>query len=252
LFFNPKSKIVSGLWFPVPTKNDKNKSDIQALSPKDMSSAVFAAYGEDGLLNVEELEKFSRGLYELNKNSLSHGIVDRKERDKGEEEAESKEDKLIAYFETTSPRQFLIDISDGAEPSINDLIIVEDILFNQKLSPSVVNVLLYYVMLKSDYQLNRKYIEKIASHWARKNIKRAKEAMDFCIKANRQSTNRKNQKKNQYQKNDQKVPRGKLLNLFLLDSSHHQLTRLTLLLGFQRDEETIAHLLNEAYQKYNG
>jgi replication initiation and membrane attachment protein DnaB len=151
-----------------------------------------------------------------------------------------------------SSRQFLIDISNGAEPSINDLIIVEDILFNQKLSPSVVNVLLYYVLLKSDYQLNRKYIEKIASHWARKNIKTAKEAMDICINENRQSTNRKNQKKSQYQKNFQKVPRGKLLNLFLLDSSHHQLTRLTLLLGYQRDEDTIAHLLNEAYKKYNG
>jgi hypothetical protein len=65
--------------------------------------------------------------------------------------------------------------------------------------------------------------------------------MDFWIKEKRQSTNRKNQKVSYYQKNVQKVPRGKLLNLFLLDSSHHQLTRLTLLLGYQRDEDTIAH-----------
>jgi hypothetical protein len=87
---------------------------------------------------------------------------------------------------------------------------------------------------------------------ARKNIKTAKEAMDFCIKEFRQSTNRKSQIVSHYQKNVQKVPRGKLRNLFLLDSLHHQLTRLTLLLDYQRDEDTIAHLLNEAYKKYNG
>jgi replication initiation and membrane attachment protein len=205
-FFNSYSFFSKETFSDQAKEKIENIADKFQLSPKDMSSAVFAAYGEDELLNVEELEKFARGLYELNKISLSHGIVDRKERDKGEEEAESKEDKLIAYFETTSPRQFLIDISDGAEPSINDLIIVEDILFNQKLSPSVVNVLLYYVMLKSDYQLNRKYIEKKASHWARKNIKTAKEAMDFCIKANRQSTNRKNKKRVTIRKITKKSP----------------------------------------------
>jgi replication initiation and membrane attachment protein len=229
----------------------ENIADKYQLSPKEMSNVVLASFDDYGL-NEEELEKFARDLYELKNNPLSHGIVDRKERYIAEEEEpQSKEDKLIDYFQTTSPRQFLTDLSNGAKPSINDLIIIEDILFNQRLSPGVVNVLLYFVMIKSDFQLNRNYIEKIANHWARKNIKTAKEAMDFCKKQNRHNSNLNNQKKGSYQKSHQKVPRGKLLNLFLLDSTHHQLTRLTQLLGHQRDEETIAHLLNEAYQKYN-
>ena len=48
------------------------------------------------------------------------------------------------------------------------LAIVEDVMINQKLTPGVVNVLIYYVMLRSDMKLAKTYVEKIAGHWARK------------------------------------------------------------------------------------
>ena len=44
----------------------------------------------------------------------------------------------------------------------------------------VVNVLLEYVMLTTDMRLPTKYVEKIADHWIRKNLKTAKEAMDLA------------------------------------------------------------------------
>ncbi len=44
----------------------------------------------------------------------------------------------------------------------------------------VVNVLLEYVMLTTDMKLPRNYVERIADHWIRKNLKTAKEAMELA------------------------------------------------------------------------
>ncbi len=80
----------------------------------------------------------------------------------------------------------LTDLSGGAEPSKGDLQIIEGVMFNQKLSPGVVNVLIQYVMLKSDMKMTKSYVEKIASHWARKKIQTAKAAMDLAKNEHKQ------------------------------------------------------------------
>jgi replication initiation and membrane attachment protein len=95
-------------------------------------------------------------------------------------EPTTKEEQLIKQLETISPRQLLIDISGGAEPSMSDLQLIEDIMFQQKLLPGVVNVLIYYVMLRTDMKLSKAYVEKIASHWARKKVRTVKEAMELA------------------------------------------------------------------------
>jgi len=102
------------------------------------------------------------------------------------QEPETREEKLIHYFETASPLQFLRDISGGAEPSKADVKIIEDVMFQQKLNPGVVNVLIDNVMRKTDMKLTKNYVEKIASHWARKNIKTVKDAMELAKLEHRQ------------------------------------------------------------------
>ena len=102
------------------------------------------------------------------------------------QEPETQEEKLIYYFETTSPMQYLRDISGGAEPSKADVKIIEDVMFQQKLNPGVVNVLIDNVMRKTDMKLTKNYVEKIASHWSRKNIKTVKDAMELAKTEHRQ------------------------------------------------------------------
>ena len=41
-------------------------------------------------------------------------------------------------------------------------------------------------MRKTDMKLTKNYVEKIASHWARKNIKTVKDAMDLAKMEHRQ------------------------------------------------------------------
>ena len=83
-------------------------------------------------------------------------------------------------------REVLKDISGGAEPSKTDLQIIEEIMFSQKLLPGVINVLIQYVMLKTDMKLTKGYIEKIAGQWVRKNIRTVKDAMDLAKKEHKQ------------------------------------------------------------------
>jgi len=104
------------------------------------------------------------------------------QRVKDEEIEQSKDKELIRQLESISPRQFLKDISGGIEPSAADLKIIEDVMFQQKLLPGVVNVLIYYVLLKTNMRLSRAYVEKIASHWARLGIKTVKDAVDVAKK----------------------------------------------------------------------
>ncbi len=59
-------------------------------------------------------------------------------------------------------------------------------MMNQKLTPGVVNVLIYYVMLRSDMKLAKTYVEKIAGHWARKKVGTVAEAMALAKEENRQ------------------------------------------------------------------
>lgn len=80
----------------------------------------------------------------------------------------------------------LKDVSGGAEPSKTDLQIIEEIMFSQKLLPGVINVLIQYVMLKTDMKLTKGYMEKIAGQWVRKNIRTVKEAMALAKKEHKQ------------------------------------------------------------------
>ena len=78
-----------------------------------------------------------------------------------EKEPSSQEEMLIKQLEEISPKQLLKEISGGAEATKADLQIVEDVMINQKLTPGVVNVLIYYVMLRSDMKLAKRMSRRL-------------------------------------------------------------------------------------------
>ena len=53
-------------------------------------------------------------------------------------------------------------------------------MINQKLNPGVVNVLIEYVMLKTDMKFTKGYVEKLAGHWARLKVSTVIEAMELA------------------------------------------------------------------------
>ncbi|WP_318508071.1 replication initiation and membrane attachment family protein [Bacillus sp. T3] len=136
---------------------------------------------DHNVTDISALRKYARDWFEFHHGGLPT-LVDRTQPvlyKSIQTEPNTEEEKQISYFENTSPRQVLRD-TGGGEPSKVDLKIIEDILFQQKLQPGVVNVLIQFVMYKMDMKLPKSYIEKIASHWARKKINNVKDAMTIA------------------------------------------------------------------------
>ncbi|MDE5052302.1 DnaD domain protein [Niallia taxi] len=102
------------------------------------------------------------------------------------EAPKTKEEELLNSIDSTTPRQLLRDIGGGAEPSKADLQIIEEVMFAQKLPSGVINVLIQYVMLKTDMKLTKGFVEKIAGQWVRKRIHTVKDAMDLAKKEHQQ------------------------------------------------------------------
>ncbi|AAU15948.1 DnaD domain protein [Bacillus cereus] len=161
--------------------------DVDVLS---MQNIVLGAVTEMQTIDMERLRKGARDWYQFENGQalpvLSERVQPHAARMMKEKEPSTQEEMLIKQLEEISPKQLLKEISGGAEATKADLQIVEDVMINQKLTPGVVNVLIYYVMLRSDMKLAKTYVEKIAGHWARKKVGTVAEAMALAKEENRQ------------------------------------------------------------------
>ncbi len=154
-----------------------------------MKNIVLSAMTENDDIDIEELRKSARDWYQFNHEDQLPSLIERTQppvHQSKKNEPLNREEKLIHYFDTTSPLKFLKDLAGGAEPSSADIKIIEDVMFNQKLLPGVINVLIHFVMLKMDMKLTKGYVEKLAGHWSRKGVKTVKAAMDLALNEHKQ------------------------------------------------------------------
>ena len=195
LFFAGLSEVV------IPKKSITSKvkeaiiklSFIYTIDPISMRDLMMNVIDVEEKVDLEKLRKGARDWYQLEYQDTLPGLVEKTQplnlKQFSDRKPATKDEQLIQQLENVSPKQMLTDLSGGSEPSASDLRIVEDVMFKQQLTPGVVNVLLYYVLLKTDMKLNRKYVEKIASHWARKQVKTVGEAMELAKEEHRQYQN---------------------------------------------------------------
>ncbi|PEK99638.1 replication initiation and membrane attachment family protein [Bacillus sp. AFS017336] len=159
---------------------------LYGINPIQMKTIVMRSLNEENKINIETLRLEARDWYQFQHHEALPTIVEKvqpiQHRQMGNEQPTTQEEKLIHCFETISPRQYLKEISGGAEPSEADLKIIEEIMIEQKLLPGVANVLIDYVMIRLDKKLSKNYVIKIASHWARKGVTTVKQAMDLARK----------------------------------------------------------------------
>jgi len=198
---------------------------LYSINAVDMKKIVLQSLTPDQKINVDDLRKNARDWYQMENESRLPQLVDRIQpviHRENDTKIETKEDKLVSYLETVSPRQLLIDLSDGGEPAKSDLQAVEDIMFQQKLHPGVTNVLIHYVMLKTDMKLSKNYLEKIASHWSRKKIKTVKSAMDLAKSEHRQYQEWAITKKDSTQRRNKPIRTEKLPDWFVSQEDSNQ------------------------------
>lgn len=95
---------------------------------------------------------------------------------------ESKRNKIIYMFETTSPYDFISSKYKNGNPTSTDLKIIAHLLLDLNLKPGVVNVLIDYVLKINNNKLTKSYVETIASQWSRINIETVEDAMHLAEK----------------------------------------------------------------------
>lgn len=152
------------------------------LSPLEMQKVVILALDEQMKLPQERLKKAAADYYKISisKEAPKLGKTFKDDVEQEQDVQRTKEQELLHYLETTAPIQVLRDINKGKEPIQASVRLAEDLVVKHGMPIGVVNVLLEYVMLTTDMRLPTKYVEKIADHWIRKNLKTAREAMELA------------------------------------------------------------------------
>lgn len=179
----------------IPVRNvltGKNKQIISELTKLynlatyEIEKAVLWALTDENRLNIEELKIACHDLFRTKRSQtpIQLQVKHNKESRSAVQSTEpiSKEEQLIQQFEQMSPRELLEDLSSGNQASERDMRMIRDVMLSQGLPSPVMNVLVHYVLIQSNMQLSKAYLETIASHWSRANLQTAREAMDFAKK----------------------------------------------------------------------
>ncbi|MDG5786960.1 DnaD domain protein [Evansella sp. AB-P1] len=158
---------------------------LYKIDANEMSKVI-----QDSFLHMDELDlmelrkqvKLRYRMKEVDKPPRLGLRVQSEELRTSNKEPMTEEEKQIHYYETTSPIEFMEELGDGAKVYPGDVDIVEQMMFDYKLEPGVVNVLLEYLFFMHDKKLIKNLAFKIASHWSRAKLKTVKEAMTFAKK----------------------------------------------------------------------
>ncbi|SHN06273.1 replication initiation and membrane attachment family protein [Gracilibacillus kekensis] len=172
------------------------------LTNQDIEKALLWSINDENQLLTTEFKNACMDLVSATKPKVPLQVTSDKQKvaaEKSEPTNKSKADQFIEMLEHISPRQLLQDLSGGNQPSQHDLKVISEVMTNQGLNPGVMNVLLHYVLLKTDMKLSKGYLETIASHWARKNVKTVRQAMTLAKSENKKyqqwTTTSKNNKR---------------------------------------------------------
>ena len=138
---------------------------------------------EYGMIDKNRLRIAARKNYQLNNGALPTLIYrTQPEYLKTPSGDNSIRGKIIQIFENTNPVDFLTNKYQGVKPTNRDIKLLEMLLIDLELTPSVVNVLIDYVLKKNNNKLTIAYVETIAGQWKRAGLKTATEAMEFAEK----------------------------------------------------------------------
>lgn len=161
-----------------------NLSFIYDIDAVKMSNIIKGCFNDRGTINKEELRKSARNYYQFDNGNMLPTLIDNSQpkyltKPIGDT---SRRAKMIYTFETISPRELLIKINNGNDPTRRDLRLVEDLLVDYKLKPGVVNVLIDYVINVNEKKLTRALVETLAGEWQRLGIETVEEAMNTAEK----------------------------------------------------------------------
>ncbi len=118
----------------------------------------------------------------------SHPKTNKKNQNKTELNSESDVAKQISYFESMSPFAFLKSKQNDIDVSQADSKIIEMLSYDYGFSNGMINALLDYILNVKDGELNKKYIEKVATTLVRKGCDDTLSVLENLYKFNVKNT----------------------------------------------------------------
>lgn len=162
---------------------------LYSLTSPEIDKALLWAVSDEHELNPSEFKSACHDLFLARPKTADTKVMELVQKDSKQDseldkQATTKQEQLIQILETISPKQLLEDISGNGTAAASDLKVIRDVMSEQGMAPGIMNVLVYYVLLKSDMKLSKAYMEKIAAHWARKKVSTVREAMELAKSSN--------------------------------------------------------------------
>ncbi|WP_173915876.1 replication initiation and membrane attachment family protein [Halobacillus sp. Marseille-Q1614] len=195
----PSQKILSG----INKKLIVQLASLYNLTTTEIERALTWAINDENELDVEEFKSACHDFMKKNKSTAD--VENTREKVAASSDSSlSKEEQFVQMLEQISPKELLEDVSYGNQAADGDLRMIRDVMTEQGLSPGVMNVLVHYVLLKTDMKLSKPYLEKIASHWTRKNVTTVRQAMNLA-KAEHQKYQQWGRQRSSYRKQSKEV-----------------------------------------------
>lgn len=160
-----------------------NLTRIYKVDNVHLEKAILWSINENMELLREELHEACKDYYAKQYDSKAPKLLPKQEIQEKQENKKTpttKQGKLMEHFESITHREILEDYSKTGHASEQEIKMLTNVMFQHGLSQSVMNVLVHYVLQKTDLKLTRNYIEKIATHWARKNVQTVQQAMELA------------------------------------------------------------------------
>lgn len=182
--------LVSEKAFNKRTRNLINSlAFVYDLDTLKMCELLRMVINENGVIDKETLRLNARKYYQFNNSGSLPTLIYRTQPEhlKAPEGDMSNRGKMLYIFENTSPYDFLRSKYHGAEPTSRDLKLLEYLAVDLELKPSVINVLIDYVLKSNNNKLTQGYVETIAGQWKRMNIETADKAMRTAEKEHKKN-----------------------------------------------------------------
>ncbi|GGE17582.1 replication initiation and membrane attachment protein [Marinithermofilum abyssi] len=190
-----------GAWTPEVEKQLREIRFLYQLDDWDLIRALQNPYvTQNGRIAVERLRSFVKSEYRM-RFGRPPVVVERKRLEKpsaakvhasnsaasvaegnGAAGESSKEEQHFRMLAQVSPLELLSRFQNGRQIPKADMELIEDLIHQYGLPHGVINVLLEYVLYSYDYKLPRPLVEKIAGHWARKNVQTVEQALEMARK----------------------------------------------------------------------
>lgn len=162
---------------------------VYDLDTLKMSELIRMVINENGVIDKDTLRINARKYYQFNNSGTLPTLIYRTQPEhlKSPVGDMSNRGKMLYIFENTSPYDFLRSKYHGVEPTNKDLQLLEYLAVDLELNPSVINVLIDYVLRINNNKLTRAFVETIAGQWKRMNIETAEKAMKTAEKEHKKT-----------------------------------------------------------------